>query len=88
MSTKHQIPDWVTRGKTIRELIAELTTFKDQDREVRISLDYADTHHPISIVEKHGAKYCVLVNAESYHEGEWQKFMDQPTPPRKPSRLT
>ncbi len=72
MSAKHKVPAWVRRGKTIRQLIDELRSFEDQNREVRISLDYADTHHPISIVEKHGA-YCLLVNAETYYDGRWQK---------------
>jgi hypothetical protein len=77
MVMKHQIPDWVTRGKTIRELIRELQAFENQDQEVRISLDYGKTHHPISIVARTDAKYCVLENAEAYYSGEWQTFMDR-----------
>ncbi len=56
-------PEWVTRGKTIRELIMELQTFENQDLEVRISLDSGETHKPISLVIKHGG-YCQLVNGE------------------------
>ncbi len=75
---KHSIPDWVTRGKTIRQLIEELQTFEDQDLEVRLSLDNGDTHSCISLVAKgDGGKYCVLMNAESYHENEWQDFKDR-----------
>jgi hypothetical protein len=76
MSEQRPIPTWVTRGKTIRQLIKELLTFEDQDSEVRISLDYGDTHRPISIVERHGA-FCVLVNAEEFHHGEWQRRMPE-----------
>jgi hypothetical protein len=71
MSKNRPIPEWVTRGKTIRQLIAELSTFEDLDREVRLSLDYGETHRPISIVELRD-EYCLLVNAEDYHNGEWQ----------------
>ena len=73
---RHPIPEWVTRGKTIRELIEELRTFEDQDAEVRMSLDYGKTHHGISIVERHGA-VCVLVNAEAHHRGPWQTLQDE-----------
>jgi hypothetical protein len=75
VSAKHKIPAWVTRGKTIRQLIEELQSFEDQNLEVRISLKNADSHRPISILEKHG-RYCVLANTEAYHAGPWQKFMD------------
>ena len=74
---RHRIPDWVTRGKTIRQLIEELRTFSDQDLEVRISLDYGETHHAVSIIGRHEDKYCVLVNAENYHRSDWQEFMDR-----------
>lgn len=73
---RHPIPAYVTRGKTIRELIAELQACEDQDLEVRISLDAGATHHAVSIVEKHGGELCVLVNSEAYHRNEWQDFMD------------
>lgn len=56
-------PEWIVRGKSIRQLIKELQTFEDQDLEVRISLDDGDTHKPISLVEKNGG-FCVLVNSE------------------------
>lgn len=42
--------DYTTRGKTIRQLIYELTTFENQELEARISLDGGKTHHPISIL--------------------------------------
>lgn len=79
---KHQIPEWVTKGKTIRQLIKELESFENQDLEVRLSLDDGDTHHCISLVAKgfdEGNKaYCVLSNSESYHKNQWQEFMDEP----------
>lgn len=71
------VPEWVTRGKTIRQLIQELNTFENQDSEVRLSLDYGDTHHAISIVVRQGA-VCVLVNAEAYHRNEWQQAKNEP----------
>lgn len=77
MSQRHDIPEWVTRGKTIRQLIQELESFDDQDRVVRISLDYGETHKAISLVASEGEKYCVLLNAEDYHNSDWQDFMDK-----------
>lgn len=74
---RYPIPEWVTHGKTIRQLIEELKSFEDQELEVRISLDYGDTHHAISIVEHRDGKYCVLVNDEEYHRTEWQDFQDR-----------
>ena len=56
-------PEWVTKGKTIRQLIEELQTFENQELEVQISLDRGETHKPISIVGKYG-DYCLLVNSE------------------------
>lgn len=76
MNQKHKLPEWVERGKTIRQLIQELSSFEDQEREVRISLDYGDTHRPISIIQADDEKYCVLVNAEDYHNTNWQDFMN------------
>lgn len=58
-------PEWVIKGKTIKQLIKELQTFEDLDIEVRISLDDGETHKPISIVEKFNG-YCLLVNSENY----------------------
>ena len=61
-------PAWVTRGKTIRQLIKELQTFEDQDMEVRISVDDGETFRCISIVGRHnklGGHFCGLVNCES-----------------------
>ena len=75
---KHPIPAWVTGGKTIRQLIEELQTFEDQDIEVRISVDYGDTHACISLVENHQGTFCLLTSAESYYKGAWQAFMDSP----------
>ncbi len=74
---KHPIPTWVTRGKTIAELIQELKSFKNQHMEVRLSLDNGDSSACISLVAKQEG-CCVLINAEPYHHKEWQGFMDQP----------
>ncbi|MDD2739856.1 MAG: hypothetical protein PHR94_13075 [Methylomonas lenta] len=56
-------PDWVLRGKTIRELIQELQTFEDQGLEIQISVDDGETRRPISLVKK-SRGYCLLVNCE------------------------
>lgn len=64
MSTKQVTqPDWVIRGKTIRQLIKELQSFENQDLFVEISLDGGDSHKPISLVVKSGQS-CLLVNSE------------------------
>jgi hypothetical protein len=64
MNTKPTVqPDWVVRGKTIRQLIKELQSFENQDLLVEISLDGGDTHKPISLVKKSG-QTCLLVNSE------------------------
>ncbi|WP_293268774.1 hypothetical protein [Neptunomonas sp.] len=73
---KHAIPDWVTRGKTIKQLIEELKSFEDQDMEVRLSLDDGDTHACISLVTNDDKSFCILKNSEAYHQNEWQDFMD------------
>jgi hypothetical protein len=53
-------PVWVTRGKTIRELIEELSTFEDQELEIRISVDDGELRKPISLVKK-SQGHCLLV---------------------------
>jgi hypothetical protein len=63
-------PDWIARGKTIRQLIRELQSFEDQDLEVRLSVGDDDRAWPISLVAKVDGR-CVL----SY---------DGDVPPRKP----
>ena len=63
----NQNPEWVTRGKTIRQLIKELQTFDDQDIEVRISVDDGETFKCISIVTRErqeGGYFCGLANSE------------------------
>jgi hypothetical protein len=77
MSQKHDIPGWVKRGKTVRQLIQELTSLDDPDIEVRISLDDGETHKAISIVESVGKQYCVLINSEDYYNSGWQDFMNE-----------
>lgn len=56
-------PDWVVRGKTIHELIEDLSSFSDQGLEARISLDGGLTSKPISILKKAGGA-CLIVNSE------------------------
>ncbi|MGR6739147.1 hypothetical protein [Pseudomonas chlororaphis] len=56
-------PDWMTRGKTIKQLIEELRSFENQDLLVEISTDDGVTKKPISLVVKSGGS-CVLVNCE------------------------
>ena len=57
-------PDWVIRGKTIKQLIKELQSFENQDLMVEISLDGGETRKPISLVKKSGS-VCILVNSEA-----------------------
>ena len=56
-------PDWVTRGKTIKQLIKELQTFEDQDLFVEISVDDGESSKLISFVGRYGS-LCLLVNSE------------------------
>jgi hypothetical protein len=56
-------PDWVNRGKTIKQLIKELQSFENQEMLVELSLDGGETHKPISLVKKSG-QTCLLVNSE------------------------
>jgi hypothetical protein len=61
-------PGWVTRGKSIRQLIQELQTFEDQDLEVYMSIDDGETFKCISIVTRQNSSdgyFCGLVNCES-----------------------
>mgnify|MGYP000091352877 CR=1 FL=1 len=60
-------PEWVTRGKTIKQLISELKTFENQDLEVKISVDGGESFKCISLVGMHnedGTQYCGLKNCE------------------------
>jgi len=57
-------PEWTSRGKTVVQLIDELRSFKDQEMEVRISLDGGETSFPISLVGKLSGKYAVLMNCQ------------------------
>ena len=61
--TDNKNPYWVTRGKTIKQLVSELRTFENQDLIVEISLDGGETSKPISLVRKRGT-VCMLVNSE------------------------
>tara|TARA_B100000446_G_scaffold156736_1_gene153790 strand:+ start:698 stop:904 length:207 start_codon:yes stop_codon:yes gene_type:complete len=60
-------PEWFTRGKTIKQLIAELQSFENQDLEVKISIDGGDSFRCISLVGKcneNGVQFCGLENCE------------------------
>jgi len=60
-------PEWLTRGKTIKQLIKELQTFEDQDLEVKISVDGGESSKCISLVGKEHEKdkaVCLLINCE------------------------
>lgn len=60
-------PEWVTRGKTIKQLIKELQTFENQNLEVKISTNDGETFRCISLVGKHREKdveFCGLENCE------------------------
>ncbi|WP_321533105.1 hypothetical protein [uncultured Desulfuromonas sp.] len=54
---------WITKGKTISQLIEELLTFEDQNLEVQISMDGGETHKPISIIGSFNG-LCLLINCE------------------------
>ena len=56
-------PNWIIRGKTIRELIVDLQSFEDRDLKVEISTDSGLTHKAISMVIKRNGR-CLLVNYE------------------------
>ena len=67
VNTVNQNPEWVTRGKTIRQLILELQSFENQDLEVKISTDGGENYTCISLVVKQsgsGTSFCVLKNCE------------------------
>ena len=63
MTIKNQ-PEWVTKGKTISQLVEELKTFENQELEVKISFDEGKTCKPISILAKRD-NYCLLLNSEA-----------------------
>ena len=52
--------DWVTRGKTIRQLLLELRAFENQDMEVKILISDGGKPYPISLVGKLDG-CCVLM---------------------------
>lgn len=57
-------PDWIVRGKIIKQLIKELQSFEDQELLVEISVDDGGTKKPISLVKKTSG-VCLLVNCET-----------------------
>lgn len=60
---KSSAPEWMTRGKTISQLIEELKSFDDQGLFVEISTDDGETTRPISLVAKMSGM-CVLLNCK------------------------
>lgn len=73
MPDNQKDPDWVTQGKTIKELILELQTFENQDCEVKISTDDGASFRPISVVTheyqgEDGTRFCGLQNCEDAEE--------------------
>ncbi len=60
-------PEWITRGKSIKQLIEELESFEDQNLLVEISFDDGETSKPISLVGKIDGK-CMLLNCENSTE--------------------
>lgn len=57
-------PEWITRGKSIEQLVKELQSFDDPSLEVRISIDGGKSHIPISLVGKKDG-HCLLINCEN-----------------------
>jgi hypothetical protein len=59
-----QHPEWITKGKSISQLIKELGTYEDQNLEVRLTFDGGQTHKPISILTRRDGfamiEYCGL----------------------------
>ena len=65
--SENENPEWVTRGKTIQQLIEELKSFEDQNLEVKVSTDGGDKFSGISLVTREnceGKYFCGLVNYE------------------------
>jgi hypothetical protein len=56
-------PDWVVRGKSIKELIRDLESFENKEMMVEISVDGGETHRPISLVGK-SSGICIIMNCE------------------------
>ncbi|TPT17271.1 hypothetical protein, partial [Acinetobacter baumannii] len=60
-------PEWIIRGKSIKQLIKELESFEDQNLLVELSFDEGETSKPISLVSKIDGK-CMLLNCENSTE--------------------
>jgi len=56
-------PEWITRGKSIHQLIKELQSFDAPELEVRISINGGKSHRAISLVGKKDG-CCLLLNFE------------------------
>lgn len=54
-------PGWVTRGKSIRQLIAEQQSFEDQDLPVLLSIDGGSSTYAISLVARQRGT-CALIS--------------------------
>jgi hypothetical protein len=57
-------PEWIGRGKTIKELISELQSFENQNLLVELSTDDGVTTKSINLVVKSGGA-CVLISCSS-----------------------
>lgn len=56
-------PQWVTKGKSITQLITELGSFEDQNLEVRLTFDGGQSHKPISTLTRRDG-FCMFENCE------------------------
>ena len=57
-------PEWVYRGKSIRQLIKELRTFEDQNRTMLISINCGDSFFAVDLVKRSEASYLICNDPE------------------------
>ena len=57
----HKKPAWVYQGKTINQVVEELSTFENPGREVFLSVDYGDSMAPIGAIKNKDGRYLLLV---------------------------
>lgn len=64
MNTANKLqPYWVSRGKTIRDLVAELQACANQDLEVRVAIGAGAPHKALGQVAVRGG-LCLLIHSE------------------------
>jgi hypothetical protein len=56
-------PDWIYRGKSVRQLIQELHSFEDDTLEVMISVDKSQTRKPLKSLEHRNGR-LLLISAD------------------------